>query len=635
MHAMSAGEVAQTVAPSPYAERAERHGVLAATLAVRSRRLANLRGLAFAVCVGLAATHLLGRGSVLAALGALGALFAFVGLAIHHARVLREEDAALRHARVNRDALQRVTGQWRELPEEGARYATSDHPFANDLDLFGRGSLFQRICVAHTRFGQEALARLLTDPVDAATIAARQAAVRALAGELDLRQRLEALALAVVEPPPRRVDEAADRDAGRGPQGARRGAPDPEPLLGWAESAPRLSPRRLLVLVIRGLPLVTLGSMILPALLGVPGYWWFLPVIVQVGFNLALRGETSRVFAAVSATEGAFLRYGSMLELVESVELDARLLRELRARLGAAGERPSREMERFRRVVSWFELRHNGLVHPFVDAVTGWDLHCVLALEAWQRRAGHRARVWFEILGQLEALSSLAGHASDEPDATFPEVESGGPFFVAEGLGHPLLAAGARVGNDVTLESGGRALMVTGSNMSGKSTLLRAMGLAVVLAHAGGVVCARRLRMTEARLGTSIRVTDSLADGVSHFYAEVRRLQQIVTAAREGKPLLFLLDEILHGTNSRERQLGARWVLAELIARGAAGAVSTHDMDLMALPDELADRVEVVHFRESVAEGQMTFDYRMRPGPVMAGNALRLMRSVGLEVPLE
>jgi DNA mismatch repair ATPase MutS len=195
-----------------------------------------------------------------------------------------------------------------------------------------------------------------------------------------------------------------------------------------------------------------------------------------------------------------------------------------------------------------------------------------------------------------------------------------GPYFDAEALGHPLIAAADRVVNDVTLRAPGRALMVTGSNMSGKSTLLRAMGLAVVLAHAGGAVCARRLALRELGLGTSIRVNDSLADGVSRFYAEVRRLRDVVAAARGSRPLLFLLDEILHGTNSRERQIGARWVLTELLAAGAAGAVSTHTWS-RAAPAELFRRVELVHFREFRDEDRMTFDFRSaRSGP--EGNAL-------------
>jgi hypothetical protein len=624
-----------TAREAEYEQRAERAAATARALGVRSRRVANLRGLAFAIFAAAAITLLLGRGSTTLAVVGLVGLVGFLGLALRHWRILEAEDEALRWVRVNRDAARRAGGRWRELPEDGGRFADPAHPYAADLDVFGPGSLFQRISVAHTRFGQDALARLLTGPSEPAAIAARQAAVQALAPELDLRQRLEALALAVVEPPPSRVDEAADR-AARTPRTARRPeTPDPEPLLRWAESEPVLSSRRALVIASWGLPSVTLLAVLATAVFSLPGVVCTLPILAQVLLNLATREATGRVFAAVSTTQGAFLRYGAMLELMEELDLPAPLLQDLRARVVASGSRPSASMRGFRRIVGWFELRHNGLFHVPVNAVTGWDLHCVMALERWQRRSGRAVRGWFAALGELEALSSLAGHASDEPVSTFPTVSPEGPCFEATGLAHPLLPAATRVENDIALPSPGQALMVTGSNMSGKSTLLRAMGLAVVLAHAGGVVTARRLALRPLILGTSIRVTDSLADGVSHFYAEVRRLRDVVAAAAGPQPLLFLLDEILHGTNSRERQIGARWVLAELLGAGAAGAVSTHDLELVKLPDALADRVELVHLRESVSGDRMTFDYRLRPGPVRAGNALRLMRLVGLGVPLE
>jgi DNA mismatch repair ATPase MutS len=198
-----------------------------------------------------------------------------------------------------------------------------------------------------------------------------------------------------------------------------------------------------------------------------------------------------------------------------------------------------------------------------------------------------------------------------------------------------MLDAATRVANDVSLPEPGRALLVTGSNMSGKSTLLRAMGTAAVLARAGAPVSARRLELGALVVETSLRVADSLARGVSHFFAELLRLKGVVDASRAGAPVLFLLDEILHGTNSRERQIGARWILARLLENGGLGAVSTHDQELCILPDELMQRVALVHLRESVTNGKMSFDYKVYPGPVTSGNALRLMRQLGLDVPLE
>jgi DNA mismatch repair ATPase MutS len=361
---------------------------------------------------------------------------------------------------------------------------------------------------------------------------------------------------------------------------------------------------------------------------------WVVPVVLQIILNFAVASETTRVFNAVSATEGAFLRYGAMLALLEGITADAPLVAELRGRVTLEKRRPSVAMKEFRTTVGWFDLRHNGLVHPFVNAVTSWDIHCVLRLEAWQRSAGHAARDWFAALGELEALSSIAGLAHDEPEYCFAEIASE-PTFEAVELGHPLLEPGARVTNDVGLPRAGTALLVTGSNMSGKSTLLRAMGLAAVMGLAGGPVCARRFRVGEVAVHTSIKVSDSLGSGVSHFLAELRKLKAVVVATESDRPVLFLLDEILHGTNSRERQIGARWVFRELLERGALGAVSTHDMGLVELPPPLVERMQLVHFRENVQGGQMTFDYQLREGPVTSGNALQLMRILGLEVPLE
>ena len=211
----------------------------------------------------------------------------------------------------------------------------------------------------------------------------------------------------------------------------------------------------------------------------------------------------------------------------------------------------------------------------------------------------------------------------------------GPAHFHAESLGHPLISIESRVDNDLGPLDCGSALLVTGSNMSGKSTLLRSMGLAAVMGLAGCPVCARRLTLSPLTLVTSIRVSDSLEAGVSRFYAEVAKLKRAVDTAAGGSSVLFLLDEILHGTNSRERQIGARWVLSELLAHRAVGAVSTHDEALCQLSGDLQTRVVQVHFQESVSDDVMSFDYKLRPGPVRSGNALRLMRTVGLDVPLE
>jgi MutS domain V len=600
-----------------YRAREQRFTADAERHAARSRMVSNLRGLAFAVFIVSLLLSVFGKSSGISGPISIAALIAFLALVVWHSRVLADEDLARRFARVNRDALARITGRFAELAENGARFADPLHPYSDDLDVFGQGSLFQRVSVAHTRVGQEKLAAFFREPSDAAGIRERQTAVRALAPLLDVRQRIEALSLGVVDPGPKRKDP-----------------PNPEPLLRWAEEKPELKHWLHVVWAARILPFFNIGGMVAWSTFGRSWLFFTVPAGLSL-FALALSNAlTSRVFRAVSETQGAFLRYGTLLSELESLKVDAPLIRAAQARLTQSGKTPSAEMRRFERVVGFFELKHNGMIYPIVNLFLLWDVHCVLALEAWQESAGRYVREWLDVVGEAEALSSLSGLAHDEPEFCFAEISTA-VCFRAEELGHVLIHHTQRVTNTVELPEPGTALLVTGSNMSGKSTLLRSMGLASVLAFAGGPVCAKKLTLSELTLATSIRMSDSLASGVSHFYAEINKLKAVVDKTAGAKPVFFLLDEILHGTNSLERQIGARWVIAELLKRGALGAVSTHDMGLCELSPELMARVTLIHFRESVVGSEMSFDYKAHPGPVQAGNALRLMRRIGLEVPLE
>ncbi|MDX2052674.1 MAG: DNA mismatch repair protein MutS [Polyangiaceae bacterium] len=587
----------------------------------RSRLISNFRGLAFGLAVialGFAlfraeASFLFGVSIILG--------IAFLLLVVLHARVIAREEDARRFLWVNEAAEKRVTDAFRSLPDDGSAYAVENHPYADDIDILGPGSLFQRLCVAHTRFGQATLAQWLLKPATSNVIAERQEVVKALAPKLALRQQLEAESLLVA--------------------GMRSGKPtykppvDPEPLLAWAEGATQLLNKSQLSWVAIFLPLLTLTLFALSRTLGWAPVAWLVPAALQVGLAFALGPAANRVFGSVSSTEGAFVRYGGMLALLDSMGVGGKFAEKWRAQTTSEGISASLAMKEFRSRLGWFDLKHNGLIYPFVNLIFLWDINCTLALERWQRRFGSHVRGWFEAIGEFEALSSLAGFLYDEHGFVFPEVEPGFSGFLAEGLGHPLISPDKRVVNDVALPSGGTALLVTGSNMSGKSTLLRSMGLSTVLALAGGPVCAQRLRMGTFSLHTSMRVRDSLQSGVSHFYAELRKLKSVVEAAQaKENNVFFLLDEILHGTNSKERQLGARWVMSELIQLGATGAVSTHDLELCQLPPDQMGRVELVHLRENVENGQMVFDFKVRKGPVTEGNALRLMRLLGLAVPL-
>jgi DNA mismatch repair ATPase MutS len=281
--------------------------------------------------------------------------------------------------------------------------------------------------------------------------------------------------------------------------------------------------------------------------------------------------------------------------------------------------------------VSLVDSRHNLFVRLFGPLVL-WDLHLVYAIERWRRTSGPALRRWLDAVGELEALSSLAGYHYEHPDDVFPDLDAASPCFDAEGLGHPLIAEAVMVRNDVSLGGALRVLVVSGSNMSGKSTLLRTVGINAVLAQAGGPVRARRLRMSPLEIAASIQNQDSMQAGVSRFYAEITRVGQIMRRTGRTPPVLFLIDELLHGTNSHDRRIGAEAIVRGLVERGAIGLVTTHDLALASVADAIGAAGANVHFQDALQNGRMVFDYRMRSGIVQKSNALALMRSVGLDV---
>ncbi len=604
-----------------FVERAAKFGREAEVLGARSRLVSNLRGLSFGATAVTAISAFVSDESDIWGWVAGAFAVVFAVLVSWHARVIRDEDMALRWVRVNKDAILRNGPRFKDLPAQGSEFQNAIHPYADDLDLFGHASLFQRICTARTRFGQQRLAAYLMNRASSEEVALRQEAAKELAPQLDIRQRLEALALAAAQP------EGSKQEGDTSTL-------DAEPLLAWAESKPGLSSKPSFVVVAWVSPTVCVAICVAAWIMSWHPLTWLAPLIAQAILLLSVRVHTAAVFSAVSSNQGVFLRFGPMLQVLETLQTDSERLKELKRETESVdGEPPSQAMRQFERIVSWFELRHNGLVHPFINGLLMWDVHCVLRLEAWQRRSGKRLRQWFMALGELEALASLAALAHDNPDFAWPEVQDGEARFRAERLGHPLLSAKSRVPNDIDLMGAGKGLLVTGSNMSGKSTLLRAVGVNAALALAGAPVCASSLAISPVAVRTSMRIRDSLDEGVSHFYAEIRKLKGVVDSLNGSAPVLFLLDEILHGTNSKERQIGARWVLAKLLQNGAMGAVSTHDSALCELPQPLMSDVRQVHLREIAEAGELKFDYKLHDGPVRGGNALRLMRSIGLDVP--
>jgi MutS-like protein len=542
----------------------------------------------------------------------LGAAVAvFVVLVFVHARAHAAKERASAALRFHDRGLARMALEWDRLSATSERFRDGDHPFTGDLDVFGRASVAQLVDGTETRFGEERLASLLslTSPGEwPGEVLERQKAVRDLAARPALREAL-ATAGGVL------ADER----------------PDPGPLLKWAEGKGALAAG--LVALAWVLPTAAVGLLVAGRAAHAPPWASLAVVLAELALGLTIGTRLAPMLEAVSARESAATRWRAMLAVVEREPFEAPLLKRLQESLTSGGRRASEEMGALERIVSFVDARRNEVFRFLVAPLLLWDVHCAAALLRWRARSGAHVRGWLDALGQVEALASLAGFAFEHADFAWPELAEE-PLLEAKGLGHPLLPGDKRVGNDVSIPAAGRALVVTGSNMSGKSTLLRALGVNIVLATAGAPVCARSMRVGPLRVATSMRVADSLEEGVSHFYAELRRLKRVLDLARDpGRaPVLFLLDEILHGTNSRERVIGACAVVRELLGLKALGAVSTHDLGITALERELGGLVTNVHFEEQVHGDAMTFDYVLRPGIVHSSNALRLMRAVGIAV---
>jgi len=605
---VSGSSAATTRAPEAsaqeeYGARLAVHRGMAERWAVHERWLSHARLVIFGV--GLLAgwlsfgTHTIARGWL------LPVVLVFLALVVAHDQVIRRRSRAERAAAFYERGLARLEDRWAGEGTWGERFRDPLHPYAEDLDLFGRGSLFELICTARTPAGESALAGWLLEPAEPERIRARQAAVTELRARLELR---EDIALVGEDIAPK---------------------VDPEALVRWGrEGVPSSSAAARATAAAAAL--LTVSSLAAWIFSGSGPVPFAFAIGLQSALALGLRGRVQPTIKSVDRPTRDLRLLGELLERLEREEVTSPLLVSLRASLATDDLPPSRRIAQLQRLVDLLDARRNQLFAP-IGALLLWGTQLALAIESWRARCGPALGEWIDAAAQMEALCALAGYAYEHPRDPFPELVAEGPLFEGRGLGHPLLPEARCVRNDLTLGAKSQACVVSGSNMSGKSTMLRTVGVNALLAQAGAPVRATHLRMSPLSVAASIRVTDSLQAGISHFYAEIKRLRQVVDIA-QSRPALFLLDEILHGTNSHDRRIGADAVIRELLEHGAIGLVTTHDLALAKIADELAPRLANVHFEDHLEDGEMCFDYALHPGVVTKSNAIALMRAVGLEV---
>lgn len=577
-----------------------------ARAAARFRKVGNVR-----VAVGIAgiamAAAAFGPGWI-SAWWLLAPVALSIALALLHDRVEAGRSRAARGIAYYDRSIGRLTNTWIGKGNPGDRFRDPKHLYADDLDLFGRGSMFELLSSARTAAGESTLARWLLAPGDRADLLARQQSVAELRDRADLREEFALLGDDIRAA----VDDAAPAH--------------------WGSQPP--------VVFFPGAPVIAFSLSVLCVLmlvlwmahvLSLTPFWMVL--LAELAFSMAVRRPVQMVTAGVSTPGRDLKLIMLLLERLERERFSTPALIAIAQVLETGGQPASRCIRRLSRLI---ELLDSARLHQFFRAAAApllWIPQFAMAIERWRIRHGSQIGRWIAAIGEFEALCSLATFAFERPAATFPDLlEARDPRIEASALRHPLIAPDHSIPNDVSIGGELRLWVVSGSNMSGKSTLLRAVGLNAVLAWAGAPVTCAAMQVSPLAIGASLRANDSLADNRSRFYAEIERLRDIVNLSREGKPALFLLDELLSGTNSHDRRIGAEALVRGLVGRGAIGMVTTHDLALADIAETLDGRAINVHFEDHIEAGEIRFDYRLRPGVVTRSNALELMRAVGLDV---
>ena len=532
---------------------------------------------------------------------------AFVILAIVHGRMVRTLALQSRAIRFYEQGLARLDGTWAGNGVSGDRFLEPAHPYARDLDLFGRAGLFELLCTARTRAGEQTLARWLLAPSPPREVRPRQEAAVELSSFLAFRESLAILGEEV------------------------RLGVHPAHLLAWGAAPSDFPSGKWLRVVTPVLAVAWVLSFVAWQVWGVPELVVLAITTANLGITYSFRRRLGPAAHAAEEAGHDLKLLSEVLTAFEREPFTSPLLVELQSKLRQQGMPPSRAIAKLNRLVEWLESAHNLFVRVF-DFFIFFRLQFLLAADSWRHRFGSSLPLWLETIGELEALAALGAYTYEHPEDVFPEFVENAPCFAAEGLAHPLLPRSRAVANDLRLDGDHRLMILSGPNMAGKSTFLRGIGVNAVLAQCGAPVRATSLRLSPLTVTASICVLDSLEGGISRFYAEINRLKLIMDLTGGPIPVLFLLDELLSGTNSHDRLIGTRSLVMKLVEKGAVGLVSTHDLALTAIPEEIGAQALNVHFEDHLEEGKLVFDYKLYPGIVQTSNALPLMRSIGLEV---
>ena len=544
------------------------------------------------------------------ALAAVGVgLMLFVALVHRHQQIGWQRNQFRFLADINREELARYAGAHHPA-DSGSDFANPVHPYSGDLDVFGRSSLYVLLNRTNTLDGRVKLAAWLQHPADREAIGHRQQAIKELAGHPDWRQHFQ----------------ATGRHWEDDPENLRR-------LLNWLKQPPQISNRKWLVVLAYLMPVLTVTAILVSIFSQTVTY--HLPILFLLVNGWLLRytfREVDQAAEGAYQTSRTLRAYGSLIQSLEEHRFGSASMLRIKARLSGEGVSASGKIRQLASLLTNLQARRNAVFYLMVNMTLLWDLYWMIRLEKWKSGMESTVRKWFDALAEAEVLNSMACFAFANPEYILPETTGADFHYEARELGHPLILAQKRVSNSFFVEGRGKTVVVTGSNMSGKSTFLRTLGINAVLALAGAPVCAAGCRISVFQVFTAMRTQDSLEESVSSFYAELKRLRQLIDLLPEGQPVFYLLDEILKGTNSNDRHEGAKALIRQLHKHNATGLVSTHDLALGQTGEISPEYVTNYSFNSDFADGKLYFDYKLREGICQSFNASQLMRQMGIEV---
>ncbi len=565
--------------------------------------------------VGLAIAIYLGS---IAWYWAAGFFFAFVAafyqFMLWHQSILRLAQHNEELARINGLEIRALAHDY-QVFDNGAKFLEMEHPYALDLDLFGDYSLFQYINRTSTEIGRARLANYLNQPAETETVAKRQVAIQELTGDVEWRQNFQAYGRET-------EDDPAHLQA----------------LFSWLNDPPFVTPNKGLKVAMYLAPVWFVAALVLWIF-----YWpWQYVILMLLPPFIILQRTVARVNDTHRRTghaEAMLSHYAKLIQQIEQGNFTASFLQELQSAFVQEQGKASQSIKRLSYLISQLNVRFNAFA--FILNIGGlWDLHWVYALEKWKASQKELLPKWFSSLSEFETLTSFANLSYNHPHWSYPDVQAE-KQLEAIGIAHPLIERDKVVSNDISMPIQGHIKLITGSNMAGKSTFLRTLGINLVLGLSGSPVCAKQLRLPQLQVYSSMRTQDALHESTSSFYAELKRLKVIIEAVeaaargeKQERPIFFLLDEILKGTNSVDRHTGAKALIRQLIDFKGGGLIATHDLELGALEAQAEGAIENLRIEVEIQDGKLHFDYKLKKGVSESFNATLLMQQMGIKVKI-